>query len=280
MYIESISYPKTETFSFRKIRETETLEISKSLPKIKATVFKDISMRIIKDAAHVYSHRLTIIFNNCIKNSKFPDILKYADITPVFKKGDTTDKSNYRPISTLSNFSKIFEKLIYSQVNSYMEPKLSKYLVGFRRNHNTQHALLRMIESWRALQNKGQKVGAIIMDLSKAFDTLNHKLLFKKLQAYGFDKKSLSFIESYFTNRKQRTKIGDSFSKYQRIITGVPQGSILGPLFFNIFINDLFLSIDKSTLCSYADNNTLHTSGDDANTVINKLKQDFSKIFK
>ena len=125
-----------------------------------------------------------------------------------------------------------------------MEPKLSKYLAGFRRNHKTQHALLRMIDSWRALQNKGQKVGAIIMDLSKAFDTLNHKLLFKKLQAYGFDKKSLSFIESYFTNRKQRTKIGDSFSKYQRIITGVPQGSILGPSFsiFSLMIYFLVLT--------------------------------------
>ena len=114
------------------------------------------------------------------------------------------------------------------------------------------------------------------MDLSKTFDTLNHKLHFKKMQAYGFDKKSLSFIESYFTNRKQRTEIG----KYQRIITGVSQGSILGPLFFNIFINDLFLSIDKSTLCNYADDNTLYTSGNDANTAINKLKQSFSKIFK
>ena len=137
-----------------------------------------------------------------------------------------------------------------------------------------------MIESWRALQNKGQKVGAITMDLSKAFDTLNHKLLFRKLQAYGFDKKSLSFIESYLTNRKQRTKIGDSFSKYQRIITRVPQGSILGPLFFNIFMNDIFLSIDKPTLCNYADNNILYTSGNDANGIINKLNQDFSKILK
>ena len=98
-------------------------------------MFKDIPTRMIKDAAHVYSHKLTIIFNNCIKSKKFPDILKYADTTPVFKKGNTTDKSHYGPISTLSNFSKIFEKLIYSQVNSYMEPKLSKYLAGFRRNH-------------------------------------------------------------------------------------------------------------------------------------------------
>ena len=151
-----------------------------------------------------------------------------------------------------------------------MEPKLSKHLAKLCRSDNTQHALLRMIESWWALQNKGQKVIAIIMDLYKAFDTLNHKLLFKKLQAYGFDKKSLSFIESYFTNRKQRTKIGDSFIKYQRIITGVPQGSIFGPLSFNIFIKGLFLSIDKSNLRNY---NTLYTSGSDTNAVINNLSR-------
>ena len=95
------------------------------------------------------------------------------------------------------------------------------------------------------------------MDLPEALDTVNHKLLFKQLQDDGFDKKSLSFIESYFTNTKQRTKIGDSFNKYQRIITGALQGSILGPLFFNIFINDLFLSIDISTLYNYADDNIL-----------------------
>ena len=95
------------------------------------------------------------------------------------------------------------------------------------------------------------------MDLSEALDTVNHKLLFKQLQDDGFDKKSLSFIESYFTNTKQRTKIGDSFNKYQRIITGALQGSILGPRFFNIFINDLFLSTDKSTIYNYADDNIL-----------------------
>ena len=94
-------------------------------------MFKDIPMRIIKNAAHVYSRRLTIILKNCIRNGKFSDTLKYADITPVFEKRDTTDKSNYRPTGTLSNFLKIFEKLIYNQVNSYMESKLSKYLVGF-----------------------------------------------------------------------------------------------------------------------------------------------------
>ena len=135
------------------------------------------------NSVHIYSQVFTNIFNDCVKSGNFPDILKYADITPVFKKGDTTDKTNYRPINTLSSFSKVFEKLIYAQINPFMEPKLSKYLAGFRAKHNTQHALLKMIETWRAMLNKGNKFGAIIIDLSKAFDTLNHNLLLCKLKA-------------------------------------------------------------------------------------------------
>ena len=105
---------------------------------------------ITKNSTHVYSHRLTIIFNSSIKSGKFPNTLKYTDITPVFKKEDLTDECNNKPI-TLSHFSKVFEKLIYNHVNSYMEPKLSKYLVAFRRNHNTQHAFLKIIEPWSAI---------------------------------------------------------------------------------------------------------------------------------
>ena len=195
------------------------------------------------NSVHIYSQITTNIFNDRVKSGKFPDILKYADITPVFKTGDVTDKTYYRPISTLSNFSKVFEKMIYVHINSFMEPKLSKYIAGFRARHNTQHALLKMLETWYAMLNKGNKVGAIIMDLSKKFDTLNHNLLFCKLKTYEFNKNALTLILSYFTNRHQRTTVGDKFSKWQKISTGVPQSSILGPLFFNIFINVLFLSL-------------------------------------
>ena len=143
------------------------------------------------NSVHIYSHVLTNIFNDCVKKGNFPDILKHADITLVFKKGDTTGKTNYIPISTLFNFSKVFEKMIYAQISSFMEPKLSKHLAGFRGKHNTQHAFLKMIGTWLAMKNKGNKVGAIIMNLSIAFDTLNYNLLCK---AYGFTKNALTSI--------------------------------------------------------------------------------------
>ena len=131
--------------------------------------------------------------------------MKIAEISPVFKKIDNTSKNNYRPISTLSNFIKLFESILFTQLNRYMQIYFSKYLTGFRKNHNTQNSLLRMIESWKVRLNNGSKVGVIIMDLSKAFDSLNHELLLAKLKAYGLDSSSVTFMKNYLTNRLQRT---------------------------------------------------------------------------
>ena len=138
-----------------------------------------------------------------------------------------------------------------------MESKLPKYLAGFRSKHNAHHALPKMTETWRAILNKGNKTGAIIMHLSKAFDTLNHKLLLCKSKAYGCNKNALTLIQSYFTNRHRRTKVGDKSSKCQKISRGMCQGAILNLLFSNIFINDLCLFIETTTPCNYADYNTV-----------------------
>ena len=153
---------------------------------------------------------------------------------------------------------------------------LPNFSLAFEKN-NTQYALLRMIESWKTQLNKRKKIGVIITNLSKAFDTLNHNLLVAKLKAYGLNLNAASFIKSYLTNMYQHCKIGDSFSEWERIVAGVPQGSILGPLLFNIFINDIFLYIENSDLSNYADDSTLYASGESLSIIIENLKGDFFK---
>ena len=138
-----------------------------------------------------------------------------------------------------------------------MRNKFSNYLTGFLKNHNTQNSLLR-IESLKARLNNGSKVGVIILDLSKAFDSLDHKLLLTKLKAYGLDRNSVTFMKNYLTNRLQCCKINNSFSEWGKVLNGVPQGSILVPLLFNIFINDIFLSLQKCDLANCADDSTLY----------------------
>ena len=190
-----------ETFSFETISKTDVLNLIKKLPGNKATVSNDIPVSVHKESVSAYYEKLTNIFNNCIRSGTFPEILKKSEITPAFKKGYQTSKTDYRPVSTLSSFSKIFEKLIYLQLNNYMQSKFSIYLTGFRKNHGTQHALLKMIETWKTKLNTGHKVGVIYMDLSKAFDTLNHELLIAKLRCYGLDQNAVEFFKSYLTSR-------------------------------------------------------------------------------
>ena len=135
-----------------------------------------------------------------------------------------------------------------------------------------------MLELWKESLDKGKHVGAVFMDLSKAFDTLNHDLLIAKLEAYGFAKNSLKFIHSYLENRLQRTNVNNNFSVWKDIIAGVPQGSILGPLLFNVYLNDIFLFADNAYLSNYADDKTLYAIGDDHMTNRNNLIKNFSSL--
>ena len=212
-------------------------------------------------------------------SSNFPSNLKAADILPIHKKKDKSDIENYRPISILPTLSKIYERCMYDQMYKYFDQILSKYQCGFRQGYNTQYCLLVMVEKWKEVLDKGGLGDALLTDLSKAFDCIKHDLLIAKLAAYGFDSHSLSFVFSYLNERKQRTKIYNSYSPCARIACGVPQGSILSPLLFNINMCDMFFEKYECDIASYADDNTPHTYDSDLYTVLSKLKNCTDSLF-
>ena len=146
------------------------------------------------------------------------------------------NKTNYRPISILPTISKIFEKILFDQINNFFQDKFSKFLCGFRKGFSTQITLLTLLKKWQNNLDKKHIIGTLLIDLSKAYDCIQHDLLLAKLEAYCFSTKSLLFIKSYLKGRKQRVKINSTFSRWLEVNFGIPQGSILGSLLFNIFI--------------------------------------------
>ena len=155
-----------------------------------------------------------------------------------------------------------------------MSDKLAHSITGFRKSHGTPNSLVEMLEKWKSALDKEQYVSALFMGLSKAFDTIKHDSLIAKLKAYGFSKEALKLMKSYLKNWKQKVQINNKFSSERDIIAGVPQGSIDGPLLFNLFINDLVFFIEQCTLSNYADDNNLSISGEDKELIKSMLSSD------
>ena len=175
-----------------------------------------------------------------LKKCQFPENLKLADITPFFNEEDKNLAKNYRPVSVLPTLSKVFEKIMQKRVINHVNTFLSPYLYGYKKGFSTQYALLSLLEKWKKTTDNKGFAGGVLMDLSKAFDTLNHELLIAKLHAYGFGKESLMLLLSYLSNRWQRSKINTSLSSWMELLQGVPQGSVLGLLLFNIYSKGIY----------------------------------------
>ena len=257
-YLDHINQPNS--FFFRPVTHIDISVIIKSF-KNKSSDMNKITIKALKFISNIISIPLAQIINQSFENSHFPNSLKIARITPIFKEGDKNDVNNYRPISVLPIISKIFEKVAYRQLYEYLE--LNSFLdanqYGFRAKKSTTHAMLNYLQYLFNNLDSGNLILSIFLDFRKAFDCVNHEILLSKLQIYGIRGKAFDWFRSYLDNRKQYVCINDCESNLKNIQCGVPQGSILGPLLFLIFINDITKSSNLFKFVLYADDSTLST---------------------
>ena len=246
-------------FHFETVDSNQVSTIISKLKSKSSSGHDGISAFLLKDINLIATPTITLIINQSLSTGIFPDKLKIAKVVPVFKKENPHMTGNYRPISLLPVISKVFEKIVFSQLYKYFNDNNLLYnsQYGFRKGHSCEYAAMEITDKiFKYLDNKKLPL-AIYLDFSKAFDTINHKILLHKLKYYGVSGEPLKWFENYLTNRKQYVQYKNKTSSEQIITTGVPQGSILGPLLFIIYINDIAKITKNFKFTIYADDTTL-----------------------
>ena len=286
LFSDYLLNPSDLAFSFTRVTRDEITQIINSFKPKSSTGEDNISLKLFKMIGPKLSESLTLVINQSLATGVFPDSLKIAKVIPLFKKDDASKFDNYRPISLLPCISKLFEKVAHKQLYSYFNTHKLLYLHqhGFRQGHSTETATLEFIDRILNLLDNSKVPFSIFIDLSKAFDTLDHNILLHKLSYYGICNTPLKWFQSYLSNRIQYVNYHGSISDAQTTSIGVPQGSVLGPLLFLIYINDInsvspffqaILYADDttltSTLCCFNDNISVANKSDFINNELDKI---------
>ena len=278
-----LNNPLPNSFFFKPVSTDEMILTINSLSSNKASGPFSIPFKILNILLFDIASILTKIINLSFETGVFPSALKLVKVIPIFKnKGSTQDFNNYRPISLLSNIDKIFEKLVHSRLISYLDNfnALYRKQYGFRKKHSTAHALISLTEQIRKSLDNGQFSCGVFIDLQKAFDTVDHNILLEKLKNYGIRGVANQWFRSYLTGRKQFVFLSGKKSEILKILHGVPQGSVLGPLLFILYINDINNCILHSKTYLFADDTGLLNSNNSLKTINKQLNADLRSLFK
>ena len=274
--------PDGSSFFWGPTVPAEIVKIIDRLDISKSTGPNGIPVFLLKTFKHFFSHWLSKLVNICFETGIFPDILKTAKVIPLHKKDSKLDHINYRPISLLSVFSKIYEKLIYSRIYSYLDKYNLIYSkqFGFRGGYSTNHAIISITEHIRNLLDQGEFVCGVFIDLEKAFDTVHHSILCDKLKYYGLRGKVNDLLKSYLCNRKQYVTINGFDSELKNIDCGVPQGSSLGPLLFLMYMNDFRLCLERTSCGHFADDTFIIYSSKKLKTIETVINTELKGVIK
>ena len=252
----------------------------RSLKSGKAVGLDRIPARLLKDSSDIVAKPMAFIINTSLRTAQVPSDWKCARVIPLFKKGKADEMDNYRPISILPVLSKVLERAVHIQLYKYLQQNkiLSPYQCGFRKCHSTEFAALSFSDNIRRNMDQGQLTGAVFIDLRKAFDTVDHAVLLDKLSNLGILDKEHGWFTDYLSNRTQVVEFQGVTSASEAVSTGVPQGSILGPLLFILHINDLPEVVSDCNILMYADDTVLYCSSSQASVIQDKLNAELSKI--
>lgn len=277
---EDIGHSRAESIFLQPTDQAEVYRTFMSLNNSKALDIDNIQIKPIKYILEYITAPLTYIFNLSIESGEFPAAMKKSRVSVIYKGGDKNLPKNYRPISIIPTFAKGFEKILHYRFNQFFEKNhlISDAQFGFRKGRSTELALLGLKE--HVLQNIQMKLITLglFIDFSKAFDSLDHGILTHKLSVYGIRGNPLSLIKSYLADRQQCVYIRNHQSSLLPIIRGVPQGSVLGPLLFNVYLNSI-VNIDQGLkFIIYADDCTILFSGPDVNELVTKCNQLLNRL--
>ena len=261
-------------FKFEKVEEEEVLKLLGNLDVNKAIGLDGISGKLLRMTAPAISRSLASLFNFSLKTGQVPSEWKLSRVTPVPKGGNSEEVGNFRPVSVLPVVAKVLERIVHHQLYAYLQ----RFSILHVAQSGTQNVLVSTLDDWRQAVDEDKLVGSIMVDLSKAFDTISHPILHRKLASYGVRNDELKWFKSYLDGRRQRVCIGAVQSAWSDIRRGVPQGSILGPLLFTIYVNDLPQAVVQSKVRQYADDTTMYCASDSSAALSGGLSADLARV--